>query len=107
MALLILITDLLAFSQDYNSVSELADKYLAHLYPDYHDHTRSVLVRQIRDLLLCNYHGDLRRLEEEFLRPGACLLATIIRSCESGQVSDESEFKFCGVVLRCGHGGRM
>lgn len=74
-------------SQDYNTVAELVDNYMGHLYPDY-DHTRSVLVRQARDLLLCTYHGNLLRLEEEFLAPGANLIAVIKRACEAGQVSE-------------------
>lgn len=65
----------------------MVDKYLGHMYPDYNDHTRSVLVRQTRDLLLCTYQGNVRRLEEEFLAPGANLIANIKRSCTSGQVS--------------------
>lgn len=75
-------------SQDYGSVSTLVDKYLGHLYPDYHDHTRSVLVRQTRDLLLCTFHGNLQKLEEEFLAPAANLIADIKRNCQHGQVSD-------------------
>lgn len=73
--------------QDNNSVTELVDNYLGHLYPDYHDHTRSVLVRQTRDLLLCTYQGNLWRLEEEFLAPAANLIAGVKRVCKSGQVS--------------------
>lgn len=68
-------------------MANLVDHYLGHLYPDYYDHTRSVLVRQTRDLLLCTYQGNLVRLEEDFLAPAANLIADIKLVCGSGQVS--------------------
>lgn len=59
------------------SVAHLVDHYLGKLYPDYESHTRTVLVRQARDLLLCTFHGDLRRFEVEFLEPAADILKQV------------------------------
>lgn len=61
-------------------VANLVDKYLGPLYPDYVSHTRLVLVRQARDLLVCTFHGDLLRFEEEFLCPAAEIVARIKHS---------------------------
>lgn len=88
--------------QDNNSLAELVDNYLGHLYPDYYEHARSVLVRQTRDLLLCTYQGNLQRLEEEFLAPGANVIAVIKETCAPGQVSDlESKLIPHGAVWQC------
>ena len=75
------------FQEVNNSLTELGDNYLGHLYPDYYAHCRPVLMRQLRDLLLCTYLGDLRRLEEEFLAPAANLICLIKEACDVGQVS--------------------
>lgn len=72
---------------DYNSISQMVDKYLGHLYPDYWNHVRSVLVRQSRDLLLFTYNGNLSRFGKEFLAPAAEIIAKIKSDCEVGQVS--------------------
>lgn len=61
-------------------VANLVDNYLGPLYPDYVSHTRLVLVRQARDLLVCTFHGDLQRFEEEFLCPAADIVARIKHS---------------------------
>lgn len=59
------------------SVAHLVDHYLGNLYPDYASHTRMVLVRQARDLLLCTYHGDLCRFESDFLAPAAIVITQV------------------------------
>ncbi|XP_055707443.1 uncharacterized protein LOC129804301 isoform X2 [Phlebotomus papatasi] len=71
-------------NEDGCSVATLVDRYLSHLYPGYHDHVRSLLVRQARDLLVCTFHGNLSRFEAEFLAPGAKLIEDIKRVCSCG-----------------------
>lgn len=73
--------------QNYCGVANLVDRYLGHLYPYYMDHTRTVLVRQARDILVCTYHGNLECFEHEFLAPTAELVGQIKVKCESGSVS--------------------
>lgn len=55
----------------------MVDRYLGHLYPDYKKFTRPVLVRQARDLLVCTFHGDLLRFEQEYLSPAADIIIRI------------------------------
>lgn len=62
-------------------VANLVDRYLGHLYPEYLEHTRPVLIRQARDLLVCTFHGDLTKFEEEFLAPAANIIDEAKRSC--------------------------
>ncbi|XP_059614916.1 uncharacterized protein LOC132260659 [Phlebotomus argentipes] len=76
-----------AVDTDGGSVATLVDRYLSHLYPGYHDHVRSLLVRQARDLLVCTFHGNLSRFEAEFLAPGAELIADIKRVCSCGSLN--------------------
>lgn len=72
-------------------MAELVDNYVGHLYPNYFaTPVRSVLVRQTRDLLLFTFNGNLLRLEEEYLIPGANLIAKIKSICETGQVREMS-----------------
>ncbi|CAO1362950.1 unnamed protein product [Diamesa serratosioi] len=59
------------------SITSLIDKYLGHLYPQYMDHTRTVLIRQARDILVCTFHGDLTKFEEIFLVPAAEIVKKI------------------------------
>lgn len=62
-------------------VANLVDRYLGHLYPEYLEHTRPVLIRQARDLLVCTFHGDLTKFEEEFLSPAAIIVDEAKTSC--------------------------
>lgn len=41
------------------------------------EHTRDVLIRQARDILVCTFHGDLASFEEIFLSPAAVIIAKI------------------------------
>lgn len=70
------------------------DQYLGHLYPDYIDHTRSVLVRQARDLLVCTFHGNLSRFEDEFLAPASNIVERVKDKCRVGSVSYNQLLKF-------------
>ena len=63
--------------QNIYSITSLIDKYLGHLYPQYMDHTRTVLIRQARDILVCTFHGDLTKFEEIFLVPAAEIVKKI------------------------------
>ncbi|XP_058833737.1 uncharacterized protein LOC131691395 isoform X2 [Topomyia yanbarensis] len=58
-----------------NGIEKLIDQHFGPLYPDYVDHTRPVLIRQARDLLVCTFHGDLERFETDFLRPAADIVS--------------------------------
>ncbi|KAK4877373.1 hypothetical protein RN001_009879, partial [Aquatica leii] len=51
----------------------LVDRYFGNLYENYKN-SRKCLVRQARDLLVCEYHGSLQRFETEFCVPAAKLL---------------------------------
>lgn len=75
------------YLQNYCGVANLVDRYLGNLYPYYKDHTRNVLVRQARDILVCTYHGNLECFEHEFLSPTAILVEQIKMKCSSGSVS--------------------
>lgn len=67
----------------------MVDRYLGNLYPEYQEHTRPVLIRQARDLLVCTFHGDLTKFEDEFLAPAADIIDAAKRSCcASEKVSD-------------------
>ncbi|XP_058066421.1 uncharacterized protein LOC131216040 [Anopheles bellator] len=58
-----------SLSSAHRCIERLIDQCLGPLYPEYVDHTRPILIRQARDLLVCIYHGDLERFETQFLRP--------------------------------------
>lgn len=75
------------FSFQGCGVANLVDKYLGHLYPEYLDHTRTVLIRQARDILVCTYHGNLARFEERFLQPTAAIVSRLKDLCQHGSVS--------------------
>ncbi|XP_055909790.1 uncharacterized protein LOC129944410 isoform X2 [Eupeodes corollae] len=47
---------------------ELVDSYLGDVYPLYYEKTRSTLIRQARDVLVCEYRGCMRTFEKKFLR---------------------------------------
>ncbi|XP_075229746.1 puratrophin-1-like isoform X2 [Lycorma delicatula] len=51
----------------------LVDKHLSRFYPNY-NRTRAVLLRQARDLLICEFRGDLSKFTAEFLIPAEQLL---------------------------------
>lgn len=51
----------------------LVDKHLSRFYPNYIN-TRAVLLRQARDLLICEFRGDLVKFTSEFLLPAEQLL---------------------------------
>ncbi|EAT39372.1 AAEL008825-PA [Aedes aegypti] len=70
-----------------NGIEKLVDLHFGPLYPDYADHTRPVLIRQARDLLVCTFHGDLERFEAGFLRPAASIVGELKSSYLQGQVS--------------------
>ncbi|KXJ81340.1 hypothetical protein RP20_CCG020312 [Aedes albopictus] len=71
-----------------NGIEKLIDLHFGPLYPDYADHTRPVLIRQARDLLVCTFHGDLERFEAGFLRPAASIVGELKSSYLQGQVSE-------------------
>ncbi|XP_050334739.1 uncharacterized protein LOC126762212 isoform X2 [Bactrocera neohumeralis] len=50
-----------------SGTAALIDKHLAAIYPVYTACTRSILIRQARDLLVCSYLGCLQSFEMEFL----------------------------------------
>ncbi|XP_069967853.1 serine-rich adhesin for platelets isoform X7 [Bactrocera oleae] len=50
-----------------SGTAALIDKHLAAIYPVYKACTRSILIRQARDLLVCSYLGCLQSFEMEFL----------------------------------------
>lgn len=60
-----------------SETERLTDLYFGPLYPNY-SATRSVLVRQARDLLVCHYHGNAPRFETEFCVPAAALMAELL-----------------------------
>ncbi|KAF4522615.1 hypothetical protein B566_EDAN003597 [Ephemera danica] len=57
-------------------VAGLVETLLGPLYPNF-EHSRAVLVRQARDLLVCRFHGNLSQFEGSFLRPAAELLTSL------------------------------
>jgi hypothetical protein len=65
-------------------VSNLIDRYLGQLYQQYEEHTRDVLIRQARDILVCTFHGDLVSFEEIFLSPAALIIAEIKQQFAEG-----------------------
>lgn len=73
-----------------NGIEKLIDQHFGPLYPDYADHTRPVLIRQARDLLVCTFHGDLERFEAGFLRPAAAIVSGLRSVYLQGQVSEIS-----------------
>lgn len=82
-------------------VANLVDRYLGHLYPEYQEHTRPVLIRQARDLLVCTFHGDLTKFEEDFLSPAANIIDEAKRSCcTSETVSAETDFLFLNFAYK-------
>ncbi|KAG5679443.1 hypothetical protein PVAND_009009 [Polypedilum vanderplanki] len=74
-------------NKDACSVSSLIDKYLGQLYPLYKEHTRDVLIRQARDILVCTFHGDLISFEDNFLSPAALIIDKIKQQFTEGDVT--------------------
>lgn len=66
--------------QAAGGIEQLIDRNLGDLYADYDRHTRTVLVRQARDVLVCTFYGDLQRFEREFLGPAAQMLRQVYGS---------------------------
>uniref|UniRef100_A0A182T8T5 Uncharacterized protein n=1 Tax=Anopheles maculatus TaxID=74869 RepID=A0A182T8T5_9DIPT len=71
------------------SIESLIDRYLGPLYPDYADHTRPMLIRQARDLLVCTFHGDLERFEGDFLRPATDIVRELRCAYQRGKNDGE------------------
>ncbi|XP_063910546.1 uncharacterized protein LOC135127835 isoform X3 [Zophobas morio] len=59
-----------------SDVASLVEKYFGSLYENY-QHSKKCLVRQARDLLVCEYHGCLHRFENEFCIQAAKLLQRV------------------------------
>ncbi|XP_070494733.1 uncharacterized protein Pura isoform X3 [Chironomus tepperi] len=76
-------------NKDSCSVSSLIDKYLGQLYPLYMEHTRDVLIRQARDILVCTFHGDLTSFEDIFLSPAAVIIAKIKQKFMEGDANQQ------------------
>ncbi|XP_056631347.1 uncharacterized protein LOC130441613 isoform X2 [Diorhabda sublineata] len=53
------------FPKIKSDVETLVDKYFGNLYRNY-EHSRKCLIRQARDVLVCEYHGCLQKFEGEF-----------------------------------------
>ena len=70
-----------------NGIEILIDEFFGHLYPDYVNHTRTVLIRQARDILVCTFHGDLAKFEEIFLKPAADIVGQLKDLYLEGMVS--------------------
>ena len=58
------------------SVTNLVDKYIGRYYWNY-EHTKEVLIRQARDVLVCEYSGDITKFEQNFCLPLSTLLRDI------------------------------
>ncbi|XP_044733590.1 uncharacterized protein LOC123296194 [Chrysoperla carnea] len=65
-------------------VASLVDRLLGPLYPNFKN-TRSVLVRQARDILVCEYMGNISKFETEFCIPAATLLRHVKNKVEFKQ----------------------
>ncbi|KAG5870610.1 hypothetical protein JTB14_008388 [Gonioctena quinquepunctata] len=59
-----------------SDMENLVDKYFGGLYKNY-EHSKKCLIRQARDLLVCEYHGCLQRFEDEFCIQAGKLLQHI------------------------------
>ncbi|XP_064215400.1 uncharacterized protein LOC135267235 [Tribolium castaneum] len=59
-----------------SDVATLVDKYFGNLYENF-ERSKKCLVRQARDLLVCEYHGCLHRFENEFCIQAAKLLERV------------------------------
>ncbi|CAG9864587.1 unnamed protein product [Phyllotreta striolata] len=87
-----------------SDVESLVDKYFGGLYKNY-ERSRKCLVRQARDVLVCEYHGCLLKFEQEFCTQAEKLL----RHIKYGHTDDGSAPKgwpLCvgesGVILHLG-----
>lgn len=68
--------NIMCMFQTKTEIERLTDRYFGALYPNYKV-TRPVLVRQARDLLVCQYHGNTARFEAEFCAPAAKLMEDV------------------------------
>ncbi|KAK9717241.1 hypothetical protein QE152_g24264 [Popillia japonica] len=59
-----------------SGVASLVEQYFGSLYVNYKA-TKNTLIRQARDLLVCEYNGSLQKFEMEFCRPANKLLQFI------------------------------
>lgn len=64
------------FLQLKSGVASLVEQYFGSLYVNYKA-TKNTLIRQARDLLVCEYNGSLQKFEMEFCRPANKLLQFI------------------------------
>nr|XP_036227927.1 uncharacterized protein LOC118682686 [Bactrocera oleae] len=71
-----------------SGTAALIDKHLAAIYPVYMACTRSILIRQARDLLVCSYLGCLQSFEMEFLCKFAEIAAELRQRHAVGVVSN-------------------
>ncbi|XP_060519485.1 uncharacterized protein LOC132697828 [Cylas formicarius] len=84
-----------------SDVELLVDKYFGKIYENY-DSSKKCLVRQARDILVCEYHGCLNKFEHEFCVQAAKLLQ-YIKDEHSVDTSTPSGWPLClgrsGVVV--------
>lgn len=59
-----------------SDVAILVEKYFGALYENF-ELTKKCLVRQARDLLVCEYHGCLQKFEKEYCVQAAKLLQRV------------------------------
>nr|XP_023018868.1 uncharacterized protein LOC111507754 [Leptinotarsa decemlineata] len=87
-----------------SDVESLVDKYFGSLYKNY-EHSRKCLIRQARDLLVCEYHGSLQRFEDEFCTQANKLLQHL-KNEQSSDSTAPSGWPLClgqsGVVIHLG-----
>lgn len=67
----------------------MVDSYLGDVYPLYYEKTRSTLIRQARDVLVCEYRGCMRTFEKKFLRKFAKIAKDLKEKHADGKVSGE------------------
>ncbi|XP_050301872.1 uncharacterized protein LOC126740062 isoform X3 [Anthonomus grandis grandis] len=84
-----------------NDVSELIEKYFGDIYGNFIGAKRS-LIRQARDILVCNYHGCLNKFENEFCTQASRLLRHL-KNRDERDTSSPSGWPLClgesGVVV--------
>ncbi|XP_066257641.1 puratrophin-1-like isoform X1 [Euwallacea similis] len=84
-----------------SEVEGLIDKYFCSIYQNYSE-SKKCLVRQARDLLVCEYRGCLSRFESEFCSQASKLLQHL-KNEQSADLSSPSGWPLClgrsGVVV--------
>ncbi|EFA01095.2 hypothetical protein TcasGA2_TC004018 [Tribolium castaneum] len=84
-----------------SDVATLVDKYFGNLYENF-ERSKKCLVRQARDLLVCEYHGCLHRFENEFCIQAAKLLERVKTDNFSFGVCERVHFWwFLSVLVLC------